>query len=49
MTTTTQGHQKKEKSGKLSQGRGAQGDMTTKYSVALWMRFWNRKIILGKT
>lgn len=45
MITTTQGHQEQEKSEKLSQGRG---DMTTKYNVALWMRLWNRKIIVGK-
>ena len=33
---------------KLSQPRGAKGDVTTKCNVAFWMGPWNRKRILGK-
>lgn len=44
LTTTPhncQGHQTRGKSEKLSQPRGASGDMTTKCGVMSWMGSWN--------
>lgn len=40
LTTNCQGHQKRGKSDKPSQPRGAEGDMTTKCYVGSWMGSW---------
>lgn len=43
-----QGHQKQEKSEKLSQPKGISGDITTKFSVCTLVRLPDRDRTLGK-
>lgn len=44
----SQGHQKQEKSERLSQPRGTPKNITKKCKVMSWIGFWNRERTLSK-